>query len=237
MIEGDGQSQDLNTAQAVSPPPAEAMIPQSKVNDLLKGVKLEAHEKGRQAALAEMKAIQAQGQAVDSQPQVNNLDEQKINEILERREQDRMKAAQDAEAKRQADEVAQKFVAKIDEGKIKYPDLDKKVQSLGLHTSAPGTIIAAITSHLENGADVLNELSENPVKYAQVLMLAQTSGVQAYKALTELSDSIKLNEQAKEVHQDGPIAPLKKIQPSTVGPGAGNPKSAAEWARHPSTRS
>ena len=77
--------------------------------------------------------------------------------------------------------------------------------------TAPDTEIVVV----DNGGDVLYELSKNPGKMGSILSLPQNLAV---KAIKELSSSIKMNQSASRSNEP---APLSHTKPSYSGLAAG----------------
>lgn len=73
---------------------------------------------------------------------------------------------------------------------------------------------------MDNKADVVRELANNPSKYFNLLIAKSASPKMAQKELAKLSASIKANEDAKK--QAKAPAPLSQLKPSNIGGDDGN---------------
>lgn len=187
----------------------EKLLKQSEVNELVGRVKKDAYEKARREAEAD---IMARNSAVNQMPQTpSQISQRQGNQQAPQLTEEAMRVAARHELVRMQNEIwanqtAQQFVQKIEDGKSKYPDMEKVVGELNL---ANNVDIVNWANSVDNTADVIYELGKNPAKYANVLMLAARSPQQALKAMRELSDSIKRNqESAKQPVADKPINQL-----------------------------
>ncbi len=92
-------------------------------------------------------------------------------------------------------------------------DFDEKVGKLNLHAMLP---IVAWANSLDNTADIMYDLANNPGKLSNVLNLVNANQPQlAYDELQKLSGSIKTNEDASKIQH--PRAPLNQLKPSPIG--------------------
>lgn len=201
---------------------AEKMIPQSQVNQLIGQKKLEAYQKGKLDALAEIRPpVQP---APEGNAQASSQSAQLSPDAIARMVEDKL-AQQNHNAARQ--QAINGFVQKMQEGPTKYPDFEDKVKNLNL-PQLPENFIH-LTNSVDNTADVMYDLADNPEKVMQLLTALEKAPHIAMQQLQKLSGSIKANQSAKEQTQDD--EPLSHIKPSsTVGMDNGS-KTADDWSK------
>ncbi len=208
-------SENLEQPQAV--PVAEKMIPQSQVNKIVGARLMEAKEKAEREKQLEIEKLKAQmssqGSSMGGMQQMS-LDQirQMIAEQTQRQLQEQRDAQLEQMRMEHSQRVASEFVGKLESGKHKYNDFDKVVGEVDF-TQMPE--IVALTHNLDNASDVIYELMKNPHKVAQVLTLAGRSPLLANKAVKEISDSIKINDNAKNAKSVND--PVGRINPSAIG--------------------
>lgn len=221
---------DENTDAVVAPAAEpEKTLSQSQVNEIVKREKAAAAEKARREAQAEyavemerLKTSQAQGMGGMAASN-NNLDEtvdKAVNAKLEKLQQEAARKAMEAEdAKNKAtlEETANKFHLKMGGGKDKFADFDEVMKDF-----EPGEFpaIAFLAAEMDNTAEIMYELANNPSKVAQLQILANQSVKMARKEMTKLSQSIAQNQQAKTDNVTT-AAPLSRLKSSTVGADSG----------------
>jgi hypothetical protein len=111
----------------------------------------------------------------------------------------------------------QQYEQKVKSGMGKYPDFEKAVTELNLPQNPHLNVLA---NSVDNSADVLYDLANNPRKVADLHILAHTNPAMAQREITALSNSIKQNEAAKAQAQ--PNSPIEQLKPQTqVSMGSG----------------
>jgi ABC-type Fe3+-hydroxamate transport system substrate-binding protein len=198
--------------------PAEKMLPQSKVDEIVKSVKHDTAQKIR---------AQYEGQA----QQVNsnaNVDVNEIKRVAAEAAQEESKKQYDAILQQQRQEyatqqgarIAADFDANLEAVKDKYPDFDATVKSFPFG-AFPNSVF--VSTGFDNGGDIIVELAKNPTKFDQLESLAHRdpSLNLMQKEMKRLSDSIRINEKAATVKTANP--PLSQIQPSSIGSDNGTP--------------
>jgi hypothetical protein len=178
--------------------PAEKMLRQSEVNDLVGSIRKEAYEKGKREAAQVVPQQQNAGDA-------NQMPDDRIRHLIQ---QESARMTQEAIANK----VAQEFVQKMEASKDKYPDFEQSISKLNL-PSIPQ--IVNWSNSLDNTADVMYDIAKHPAKFANLLMLSHTAPHLAVEELQNLSASIKQNSAA--LKQQTPAEPLSQIKPSTTG--------------------
>lgn len=193
---------------------AEKTLRQSEVNKIVGAVKHEAYEKGKKDALTESQSSATNQNFNATNNNVgqsqNAISDDKIRELI-------VQESTNMANQQIAQRIAGEFIGKLEAGKSKYPDLDKTVAKLNL-VAAP--LVVHWANSLPNTADVINELGQNPTKYANVLYLAEKFPQLATDELKKLSDSIQLNEEAAK--QKLANEPLSQVNPSTTGRDTGH---------------
>jgi hypothetical protein len=244
MVNGEGQSFSNSSAGApVSTPssapsqaPAEERtFRQSEVNDLVGRAKHEAVERFRRDSAMSSHQPSGQQQNYGSQipqgnqppyqapqPQHQGMSEQEYRRIAaeeaQRSRQDWMKEAQRQSEEQDAQRTAQEFLTRLEPGKSKYDDFDKRVKEAGFGYFPN---IVQLANMVDNTDEVVYELACNPTKIASIQNLvdiALRNGAPPTLALNEMkriSDSIRENLKAKNFKS--PNEPLGQLRPSNAG--------------------
>lgn len=194
-----------NTSQVDEP-----LLPQSKVDKIVGTRVKEAYEKAKRDALVEyQKSSGSQQPAQTSQSSMGGMQQMTPEQL----EQAIMKVASQMSARSVAEKMAQDFEGKIEVRKKADPEFAKKYEALNIENHPE---LVMWTNGLDNTAEVIADISENPTKMAQILMLAKSGFPHlAQQELTKLSTSIKANEEAKK--QPSANEPLDHLKPSNVG--------------------
>lgn len=187
----------------------EKLLKQSEVNELLGKAKHAYYEKGKRDALEDRQVMQQpQGSSMGGMPQ---LTEEQVKQMI----------ADEAQRQTQvtaAHQMLNNFAQQMGAGKGKYSDFDETVANLGDLKNISHVVHMATETGM--AADVMYELGRNPGKVASLTTLAYINPHLAKVEMKKLADSIKTNEQAKDV----PSAkePLSQIKPSTVSADSGS---------------
>jgi vacuolar-type H+-ATPase subunit I/STV1 len=212
---------------------SEKMLPESRVNELIRKAKFATEQKVRQEMEA---AIQAQAMGGmspidESQPQGQPLPQGGIpqqgmnpeeikNQIMQqmREEQERAYQAQmDAEHKSAMEQVAQNYFLKVGRGAELFDDFNEVMKDFKPANFANTVFLA---SEVDNTPEVMYELRKNPHKLAQIDMMAKTDPDMAREMMQTLSKSILENKQAMQ-QNPGVKEPLSRLKSSTVGADTG----------------
>lgn len=187
--------------------PSEKMIPQSEVNRIVGKTRQDVSEKAYARAKSEFEAARSAQDAPTTNGLcgIKGMDEDQIRQLIQDEGQKQAQLAQ-------AQKIAIDFTNKMKAGSQKYQDFDEIVSELNL-PNVPHIVNWA--NSLDNTADIMYDLAKNPAKFANVLMLSQTTPHIAQRELKRLSDSIKKNADAA----DAPRAnqPLDHLKPSNTG--------------------
>lgn len=213
VVQQNEVTQESPTEVVKEPVVQEKMIPQSQVNKI-------AAREARQAAERTRNEMQAEyeRQRVSQEVQTPPSQMGGIPQISpEQMEQHIMAAAHRMSAKMTADKMAADFESKIKAEIESDPDFGDVYDSLNI-SQHPELVIWM--NGMDNAGKVVKDLANNPTKFANVLMLAKNGmGNLAQKALKDLSDSIKVNQEAQA--QPKVKEPLDQLSPSNIGTGNG----------------
>ena len=214
---------------------SEKMLPESRVNELIRKAKFATEQKVRQEMEAQ---IQAQSQAMGGmspvdesqlqapQQQPQGMPNQGINpedmknQIMAqmRDEQERAYREQmEAEHKSAMEDVAQKYFLKVGKGSEIFDDCNEVMKDFKPANFANTVFLA---SEVDNTPEVMYELRKNPHKLAQIDMMAKTDPDMAREMMQTLSKSISENKQAMQ-QNPGVKEPLSRLKSSTVGADTG----------------
>jgi len=217
-------TEDLeNVEQGVTPAleaqgeTANDMLSKATVSKIVERERQKAFEKGKQEALMQSQNEQVappvvpepqQQQAAPSQmggmQQMSAADIERM--IAERTPQ----LLQDHVNNMRTEQTVNSFVGKMQAAAEKYPELEAKLNDLDYNSMAP---LVELANNMENTADIMNELMENPMKMGNVLTLMYAQPKLAQKAMQDLSASIKQNQKA--VAQDAQARdPMGQLKPS-----------------------
>jgi len=210
----------------------EKVLKQSEVNKIVGGAKLEAYEKGKREAIADIEQRRAEAQATQQpvqQPQSEQLTMTR-DELRKMIEEEATTRTQQQQAQR----VVDQFVGKMKLGMQKHDDFEETVTKLDIPNLPPQIIDWA--NSMDNTADIMYEVAKNPGKFANLLTLSVTSPRLAYDEFVNLSDSIKKNEEAKEKNSGQQNTPLDQVKHSTTGIDNGAPSSVSDYRKQPWNR-
>ena len=207
---------DLGASQSVevSQPVEEKMIPQSKVNELISKGYHQGAEKGYQRALTEtMEKVNPQSSlsnnaAPSSPDDVRKIIAEELSRERESLRQEALRSQQEQNAQKMMSELA----VKVKDAEARYDDFHEVTKDIDF-SEIPQVL--HYSNMVDNGGDVLYELSKNPGKMGSILSLPQNLAV---KAIKELSSSIKMNQSASRSNEP---APLSHTKPSYSGLAAG----------------
>jgi hypothetical protein len=221
-------AQETSHSESTYSAPTEKMVPQSKVDEIVKTVKFDADRR-----------FDEYKRQYESSAQVNHKTEQPQVAIKD----EVAKAVQEqlAEISRQAEMQAQEqhvngiistFKSKMQLGKEKYQDFEDVAKNIDYSTIP--NVVERLTAEVDNAADVLYDLAKNrPLQLMELENLAAKQPNLARQALRELSESIKVNDRAKDVKRAQ--EPLRQITQSHVGiddgsdPSVGDLRKISPW--------
>lgn len=208
--------------------PPEKMLTASQVNALVQKAKRKGEQKMQEqldatkAELEQLKAQQAQQQApVEQQQAPQGLDpaalQQLVAEQIARQQEEQMRKQHEAQLHEEVNQVAQQYFGKMEQGRSLYEDFESVTADFN---PAEFPQLVYLANELDNTAAVIYELRKNPAKLASIEAMVNKSPGIAKSMLSDLSQSIKRNEEAKRNLQE-PQDPLNRLKPSTVGTDSG----------------
>jgi hypothetical protein len=191
----------------------EKMVPQSHVDKIIKHKTYEAAQSKRELEerhQKELEAIQAQ-QTQRNENVPRDFDADTIYQQVQERFNEEM---QKRHLNEEANKVAQAYLSKMEQGKTSYDDFEEVTKDFDA-TAFPQ--LTWLVSGIDNAADVIYDLSRNPLKLAGLDRLAEKNPRQAQSELLKLSRSIAENKQAKTDENSNTVAaPLDRLQSSRV---------------------
>jgi len=110
-------------------------------------------------------------------------------------------------------QMVNSFVAKMQAAEAKYPGLEAKLNDLDYNSLAP---LIGVANEMDNTGDIMKELIDNPMKMGNLLTLQYTQPALARRAMLELSNSIKTNQEALAQEKQAQD-PMSQLKPSNAG--------------------
>lgn len=218
---------DLETVEQGDGPIAEApssvtvddMLDKSTVSKIVARERQKAFAKGKQEALMELQQQQQAPQEQQQAPQAPSQPSQSMGGMqqpsqadIERMIAEKMPhALQDHINRVRGEQMAESFVSKMQAAEARHPGLESKLNELDYGTMLP---LIHMANDMENTGDVMKELVDNPMKMGNLLALAHAQPKLAMKAMQDLSNSIKTNNQALEQEKQA-RDPMSQLKPST----------------------
>lgn len=209
------QTEDIpvdNESVAVS----EEMLPKSVVSKIVERERLKATEQERKRLMEQMQNQQPSPEQPAQQPQgqqvglggMSQLSQDDIQRLIaEHAPQALMQHVNQLKVQHTVDT----FVNKMNAAEQKYPGLQEKLGELDYDGMAP---IIEMANSMENTADIMKELVDNPMKMGNLMALMYSQPKMAKKAMMDLSSSIKTNQQALEEEKQA-RDPMSSLKPST----------------------
>lgn len=222
------QNQAVSTAapetSSNAPVQTEKMVPQSKVDEIVRHSNANVAQKARQQALEEfqrqmqstvvpMQSSQTLG-GIQPSPDIDGMVAQKVEQKFSEL-QNQISRAQQEEY---GNKLAADFNARLEATKANYADFDTVTQGVPF-AKLPHTILTAM--NFDNTGDIVYELSSNPQKLSNMENLARfdaecaRDGIQsnlAFREMQKMSEALRINKAAQNVKT--PNSPLSQVQPS-----------------------
>ena len=251
MTQGSSQGLD-SSAQAVSSPVAsmpaqDAQAPSSKsftqqeVDRIVGSAKRDAVDTYRRLQVEQPEywskkygdqvQSQAQGQSHTTPSQGQSQTPYSIDDVkrtaaeevqrqMENLRTDEKRKSQEAENQR----IVADFFTKLNTGKEKHPDFEKKLSALDLSKMA-NTVY--LSRNLDNNgvADVFAHFADNPMKALHIEQMTYFNPALANSELQKLANSLKEQEEASKITLPKP--PLSQTKPGNSGLGSGEWTTAA----------
>lgn len=204
--------------------PHEKMLTASQVNELVKRAKRKGEQKMQEqldATRQELEQLKAQqGQQQEAPPQQaipQGIDPAQLQQLVAQQIAQQQEEAQrkqhEAQLHEEVNQVAKQYFGKMAQGTSLYDDFEAVTADFN---PAEFPQLVYLANELDNTAAVIYELRKNPAKLASIEAMVNKSPGIAKSMLSDLSQSIKRNEEAKRNLQE-PQDPLNRMKPSTVG--------------------
>ena len=217
-------TEDLENAdQGVMPEPepqsepVNDMLDKSIVSKIVERERLKAYAKGKQEALMELQQQAPQESAPVQQmqqqapQQLGGMQQMSVADIERMIAERAPQLLQDHVNQMQNKQTVDSFVAKMQAAEAKHPGLEAQLEELDYSTMAP---LVSLANNMENTADIMKELLDNPMKMGNLMTLMYTQPKMAQKAMMELSNSIKTNQEALAQEKQAQD-PMSQLKPST----------------------
>jgi hypothetical protein len=201
-----------NAAPAESPKPAQAerTYTQAQVNAIAAKEARKAAEQAETRFRTEM----SQSQQPQTAPSVGGMQQMSSEQIQHLIRQEAFNMSLEHQAK----QIEHNWLSAMDAERQNDPEFARLYDDLNIENQH-GLIIAM--QGMDNKAAVVRDLAENPTKYANILMLANSgSPKMAERELVNLSKSLKANAEAKKAPKAD--APLSQVKSSNIGGDDGN---------------
>jgi hypothetical protein len=197
--------------------PASDMLPKATVSKIVERERLKAFAKGKQEALMELQQQQAQQESAQAPQmaaapqQLGGMQQMSAADIERMIAERAPQLLQDHINEIKNKQTVESFVSKMQAAEAKYPGLEAKLNELDYSSMAP---IISLANDMENTGDIMKEIIDNPMKMANLLTLQYTQPAMARKAMMELSNSIKINQEALAQEKQAQD-PMSQLKPST----------------------
>lgn len=213
----------------------------NKLRKVLKRKIESGYKRGRQEAMQDMNVPIVDQTAASPQPIAQPVSGQMQNSVIPSggmtaAQVEQLIAQRDAEKQQlqynqRIDGINEEFANRVMAGNEKYPELSEKVRKLGLRSQGAQALVIGVTS-LDNTADIMKELAEDPTKYVNLVKLMEEAPEAAKDKLLALSQSIKLNQQANQSAKSNIDEPLSRIRSSISANSSDNgERSIGDWEK------
>lgn len=210
---GNSNISDANV-QVMQNSTQEKLLPQSKVDEIVRHATGRVAEKARKETEERIRAEYQNASSNQGQGGLIPIEEAKklvadeAKKMLQGMMSDHITQTNHAEGQR----IASEFKSKIESEKENFPELSANIGKSGLENFPH---VVYMSNATENTAAVMNELLNNPMKMQTLENLAGKSPYLAQKAMQELSQSIKINQEAAKAKISN--EPLSQLKPSSIG--------------------
>jgi hypothetical protein len=186
----------------------EKTFTQEEVNKLIGSVKNKEREKLRNAEYSHgSRSTEEAPRSVESNFDIGS----EVNKVLQKK-QEELEAQKAYEA---AQGIINNLSDKIVSGKAKYEDFDEKLSYVNLEN--PDLVMSL--NDLDNPADVLYALGEDPTTYLEVVngLSSPYTSRAALAKISKIASAIKNNEEARAIHNKGSVPSKIKSSPMNTG--------------------
>lgn len=192
-------------APAPAPAKEPRLIPSHDVTRIVERERAKAYEKAKRDMMANA-GDTAQGFGM-TQEEIRKLAQQEAMQYISQQKQQAEQEKQHA----QMEKVVGSFVNKIEAASEQHPALKEKLSSIDFESFAP---IVALATDLDNTADIMANLVDDPMKMSSLLTLLREQPKMAAKAVYDLSQSLRQNDAALAKNLQQANAPFDTIQRS-----------------------
>ena len=211
------ENQVLDTINAVEPSQQQNTLTQDQVNKIVAREKAKAAESATRAAEEKYQRDLESLNAMRQQQQQRNAEVPRdfdANAMYQQFTERLNKEMHERQVKEHMTQIANTYQQKIGLGKHSYADFEDVTKDFD-PTAFPQ--LTYLLAGIDNAADVLYDLSKNPLKLAGLDRLAEKNPRQAQSEMLKLAQSIAANKQAQSESQNQNVAePLDRLAPSRV---------------------
>ena len=217
-------AESLSTSQA-APAPVEKMIPQSKVDEIVRHANANVAQKARQDAIAEYQKQHSQQEQQSNTQASAASNGNDIQDLVAKQVEQQMNNLQQSYMQRQneqkAYEMSNQFNERLAAVKDAYEDFDTVTQDVAF-SQFPNAVMSSM--NFDNTGDIMYELANNPSKLENIESLARKDAEAAQRGqrsnmaareMLKISQALKVNQSAKTAKTAN--APLSHIKPSPTG--------------------
>ncbi len=209
----DTQAIESQSTPAQANEQPERMFTQRDMSEVVRREREKALEKGKREALAEIERQKSMGFQANPLAQNNQMTQEQIEQIIAQKAPEMLqKQLQELEHNARTKHVVESFANKIEASKERFPELESQLNDLDFHTFAP---IVTLANDMENTSEIMHDLMQNPMKMGNLLSLLRDQPKMAAKAMYELSNSIKQNQQAAQENRSA-REPFNQLKPSVT---------------------
>lgn len=207
-------------------------LPVDKVNQIVAREKLHAANQARREVEAEYQRKMEEMQASQARNEPSERRDVDVNSIYQQVAERLTRESQEKQLQAEMSHVANSYLMKMQQGREQYgEEFDRALADFD-PSSFPK--IVYLVAGMDNAADVMLDLAQNPMKLASIDSLAEKSPKTAQMELAKLAASITANKQAlMDAENQKTPEPLNRLQPTTVSGGNGGAKSIKDLRSQP----
>ncbi len=215
-------------------PKEERTFDNKTVQLIVKRERNKAYEKGMRD-----KAMELEQQAAQAQPEAAPQGQQQSLGGMPQMSQEQMRQLMAQEMPHHLekyvnqvknDQAVESFVSKMRAAEERFPGLEAKLEKYDYSHGNGMTDIILAANNLENTADIIKEITDNPNKMANLLILAKQQPYAMQEAMQKLSGSIKQNQDALEAEQVSKD-PMSRLKPSANAGADNGAMSVADFRK------
>ena len=195
-----------------TPEDSERKFDNKTVQLIVKRERNKAYEKGMRDKAMEMQqqAPEQEQQAPGQQQSLGGMPQMSQEQMRQLMAQEMPHHLEQYVTKVKNDQMIESFVGKMRAAEEKYPGLEEKLNKYDYSHGNGMTDLILAANNMENTADVMKEITDNPQKMANLLILAKQQPFAMQEAMQKLSGSIKQNQEAEQQSKD----PMSRLKPS-----------------------